>query len=91
MCQLERSEANALLGVAASEHRLFTVMKHVLVAEAARLESATEHPAANAAQVVDVQADGVAAAASGAGPRIGVSRRRSGRFGADPAGYQPAW
>ena len=70
MCQLERGEANALLGVAASEHRLFTMMKHVLVAEAARLESATEHPAANATQVVDVQADRVAAAASGAGARM---------------------
>ena len=69
MYQLERGEANAFL-VAASEHRLFTVMKHVLVAEAARLESATEHPAANAAQVVDVQADGVAAAASGARPSV---------------------
>ena len=76
MYQLERSEANALLGVAASEHRLFTVMKHVLVAEAARLESTLKHPTANAAQVVDVQADGVAAATSGAGARVTTAESR---------------
>ena len=75
MYQLERSEANAFL-VAASEHRLFTMMKHVLVAETARLEAALEHSAANAAQVVHIQADGVAAAASGAGARVTTAESR---------------